>query len=86
MKIIVCGAGEVGSNIAKQLVTEDNDVTIIDESEELLRSINQNLDVKSICGKPSYPSVLEKADAEETDMLIAVSDNDEINIISCHVA
>ena len=53
MKIIVCGAGEVGSNIAKQLVAEDNDVTIIDESEDLLRSINQSLDVKSICGKPS---------------------------------
>ncbi|MBH43564.1 MAG: Trk system potassium transporter TrkA [Rickettsiales bacterium] len=86
MKIIVCGAGEVGSNIAKQLVSEDNDVTIIDESEELLRSINQNLDVKSICGKPSYPSILEKADAEESDMLIAVSDNDEVNIISCQVA
>ena len=47
MKIIVCGAGEVGSNIAKQLVSEANDVTIIDESEELLRSINQTLDVKS---------------------------------------
>ena len=46
MKIIVCGAGEVGSNIAKQLVYEDNDVTIIDESEPLLRKINQNLDLK----------------------------------------
>ena len=86
MKIIVCGAGEVGSNIAKQLVNEANDVTIIDESEELLRSINQTLDVKSICGKPSYPAILEKADAEESDMLIAVSDNDEVNIISCQIA
>ncbi len=86
MKIIVCGAGEVGSNIAKQLVIEDNDVTIIDESEDLLRSINQSLDVKSIYGKSSYPSILEKAGAEESDMLIAVSENDELNILSCQIA
>ncbi len=86
MKIIVCGAGEVGSNIAKQLVSEDNDVTIIDESEDLLRTINQNLDVKSICGKHSYPSVLEKAGADEADMLIAVTNNDELNILTCQVS
>ncbi len=86
MKIIVCGAGEVGSNIAKQLVSEDNDVTIIDESEDLLRIINQNLDVKSICGKHSYPSVLEKAGADEADMLIAVTNNDELNILTCQVS
>ena len=86
MKIIVCGAGEVGSNIAKQLVSEDNDVTIIDESEDLLRTINQNLDVKSICGKHSYPSVLEKAGADEADMLIAVTTNDEFNILTCQVS
>ena len=86
MKIILCGAGEVGSNIAKQLVSEDNDVTIIDESEDLLRTINQNLDVKSICGKHSYPSVLEKAGADEADMLIAVTNNDELNILTCQVS
>ena len=51
MKIIVCGAGEVGLNIAKQLVEEDNDVTIIDESEDLLRLINQSLDVKTVAEK-----------------------------------
>ncbi len=86
MKIIVCGAGEVGSSIAKQLVLENNDVSIIDESEELLRKINQTLDVKSICGKPSYPDILEKAGAEESDMLIAVTENDELNIIICQIA
>ena len=53
MKIIICGASEVGSNIAKQLVYEDNDVTIIDESEVLLRSLSKNVDLKSVCGKPS---------------------------------
>ena len=86
MKIIVCGAGEIGSNIAKQLVYEDNDVTIIDESESLLRSINQSIDLKSVCGKTSHPAILEKAGADEADMIIAVSDKDELNIISCELA
>ncbi len=86
MKIIVCGAGEIGSNIAKQLVYEDNDVTIIDESETLLRSLNKSLDLKSICGKTSHPEVLERAGADEADMIIAVSDSDELNIISCEMA
>ncbi len=86
MKIIVCGAGEVGSNIAKQLVYEDNDVTIIDESEPLLRKINQNLDLKSICGKPCHPEILENAGANEADMIIAVSDQDESNIVTCELA
>ena len=86
MRIIVCGAGEIGSNIAKQLVYEDNDVTIIDESESLLRSLNKSLDLKSICGKTSHPGTLEKAGADEADMIIAVSDSDEQNIISCEIA
>ena len=86
MKIIVCGAGEVGLNISRQLVEEDNDVTIIDESEDLLRIINQSLDVKSICGIPSYPEILEKAGADESDMIISVSENDELNIVTCQVA
>ena len=86
MKIIVCGASEVGANIARQLVYEDNDVTIVDESESLLRKVNQSLDVKSICGKTALPEVLEKAGAEETDMIIAVSDKDESNILTCELA
>ena len=86
MKIIVCGASEVGANIARQLVYEDNDVTIVDESESLLRKVNQSLDVKSICGKTALPEVLEKAGAEEADMIIAVSDKDESNILTCELA
>ena len=73
MKIIVCGAGEVGANIAKQLVYEDNDVTIIDDSESRLRSLNKTLDLKSICGKIILPEILEKAGANEADIIIAVS-------------
>ncbi|MBF91915.1 MAG: Trk system potassium transporter TrkA [Rickettsiales bacterium] len=86
MKIIVCGASEVGANIARQLVYEDNDVTIVDESESLLRKVNQSLDVKSICGKTALPEILEKAGAEEADMIIAVSDKDESNILTCELA
>tara|TARA_B100000989_G_scaffold104765_1_gene76758 strand:+ start:239 stop:1618 length:1380 start_codon:yes stop_codon:yes gene_type:complete len=86
MKIIICGAGEVGANIAKQLVYEDNDVTIIDESEVLLRKLNQSLDVKSICGNTAVPQILKKAGADEADMIIAVSDRDESNILSCELA
>ena len=86
MKIIVSSAEEVGFNIAKQLVDENNDVTIIDESEELLRQINQNLDVKTICGKPSFPDTLSRSEAEDCDMLISVTDNDEVNIVTCQIA
>ena len=86
MKIIVCGAGEVGANIAKQLVYEDNDVTIVDDSESRLRSLNKTLDLKSVCGNSILPEVLEKAGANEADMIIAVSDKDESNILSCQLA
>ena len=83
MKIIVCGAGEIGSNIAKQLVYEDNDVTIIDKSESSLRMLNKSVDLKSVCGKTTHPEILEKAGADEADMIIAVTESDELNIISC---
>ena len=86
MKIIVCGAGEVGANIARQLVYEDNDVTIIDESEVLLRSLSKTIDLKSICGKTVLPEILEKAGADDADIIIAVSEKDESNILSCELA
>ena len=86
MKIIVCGAGEIGSNIAKQLVYEDNDVTIIDKSESSLRMLNKSVDLKSVCGKTTHPEILEKAGADEADMIIAVTESDELNIISCELA
>ena len=84
MKIIVCGAGEVGANIAKQLVYEDNDVTIVDDSESSLGSLNKTLDLKSICGKIILPEILEKAGANEADIIIAVSEEDESNILAAN--
>ena len=86
MKVIVCGAGQVGSNIARYLAMEDNDVTVIDQSAELVRRIGDSLDVKGIVGHASHPDALERAEAEDADILIAVAQDDEINMMACQVA
>ena len=86
MKVIICGAGQVGNSIAKQLVLEGNDVTVIDQSEELIEKINNSLDVKAFVGFASHPTVLEEAGASNADMIISVTQSDEINMVSCQVA
>ena len=86
MNIIICGAGRVGYTIAKLLSEQDHSVTVIDQSSEDIQKINDDLDVKSIVGKASYPSILEKANAEDADMIIAVTRNDEINMLICQIA
>ena len=86
MNIIICGAGRVGYTIAKLLSEQDHSVTVIDQSSEDIQKINDDLDVKSIVGKATYPSVLEKANAEDADMIIAVTRNDEINMLICQIA
>ena len=86
MNIIICGAGRVGYTIAKLLSEQDHSVTVIDQSSEDIQKINEDLDVKSIVGKATYPSVLEKANAEDADMIIAVTRNDEINMLICQIA
>jgi len=86
MKVIICGAGQVGNSIARQLVLEDNDVTVIDQSEELIEKINNTLDVKAFVGFASHPTVLEEAGAANADMIISVTQSDEINMVSCQVA
>jgi trk system potassium uptake protein TrkA len=86
MKIIICGAGQVGFNIARQLATENNDVTVVDVSPELIRRINDNLDAQGLVGHAARPDVLEKAGAGDADMLIAVTQGDEVNMIACQVA
>ena len=80
MNIIICGAGRVGFTIAKQLTEQNHSITIIDQSSEDIQKISDSLDVKAIVGKATMPSVLEKAHNDETDMIIAVTKNDEINI------
>ncbi len=86
MNIIICGAGRVGFTIAKLLTEQNHSITVIDQSSEDIQKINDDLDVKSIVGKATYPSVLEKANAEDADMIIAVTRNDEINMLICQIA
>ena len=86
MKVIICGAGQVGYNIARYLAHEENDVTVIDQSAELTSKISNTLDVKAFTGFASHPDVLAKAGAEDTDILIAVTQADEVNIVACQVA
>jgi trk system potassium uptake protein TrkA len=86
MKVIVCGAGQVGYNIARQLSLENHDVTVVDSSEANIRTVNESLDVQAILGFASYPDVLERANAQDADMLIAVTQSDEVNMVACQVA
>jgi trk system potassium uptake protein len=86
MNIIICGAGRVGFTIAKLLSEQGHSITVIDQSSEDIQKINDSLDVKAIVGKGTYPSILEKANATETDMIIAVTRNDEINMLICQIA
>ena len=86
MNIIICGAGRVGFTIAKLLREQNHSITVIDQSGEDIQKINDTLDVKGIVGKATYPSVLEKADGANADMIIAVTRNDEINMLICQIA
>tara|TARA_B100000700_G_scaffold330519_1_gene457190 strand:+ start:333 stop:1706 length:1374 start_codon:yes stop_codon:yes gene_type:complete len=86
MNIIICGAGRVGFAIAKILSEQDHSITVIDQSSEDIQKINDSLDVKGIVGKATLPTVLEKANTSEADMIIAVTRNDEINMLICQIA
>ena len=86
MNIIICGAGRVGFTIAKQLSEQGHSITVIDTSSEDIQKIDDALDVKAIVGKATYPTILEKANAAETDMIIAVTRNDEINMLICQIS
>ena len=86
MNIIICGAGRVGYTISKLLSEQNHSITVIDQSSEDIQKINDDLDVKGIVGKATYPTVLEKANASEADMIIAVTKNDEINMLICQIA
>ena len=86
MNIIICGAGRVGLTIAKLLSEQGHSITVVDQSSEDIQKINDTLDVKAIVGKGTYPSILEKANASVADMIIAVTRNDEINMLICQIA
>ena len=86
MKVIICGAGQVGWQIARHLASEKNDVTIVDSDQELVSRATDTLDVKGVSGFASYPDVLSSAGAEDADMIIAVTSSDEVNMVACQVA
>jgi len=86
MNIIICGAGRVGFTIAKLLTEQNHSITVIDQSSEDIQKINDSLDIKAIVGKATLPSILEKANTAEADMIIAVTKNDEINMLICQIA
>ncbi|MDG1378132.1 MAG: Trk system potassium transporter TrkA [Yoonia sp.] len=86
MKVIICGAGQVGWQIARHLSGENNDVTVVDNNPELVRRATDTLDVQGICGFASYPDVLDRAGARDADMIIAATYSDEVNMVTCQVA
>lgn len=86
MKVIICGAGQVGFNIAQRLSAEHNDVTVIDQAPDLVRRISDTLDVQGVVGYASHPSVLERAGAADAEMIIAVTYSDEVNMVACQIA
>ena len=86
MKVIICGAGQVGWQIARHLSGEKNDVTIVDVNPDLVRRATETLDVQGVTGFASYPDNLEKAGARDADMIIAATYSDEVNMVTCQVA
>jgi trk system potassium uptake protein TrkA len=86
MKVIICGAGQVGWQIARHLSGEKNDVTIVDNNADLVRRATETLDVQGVAGFASYPDVLERAGARDADMIVAATHSDEVNMVTCQVA
>ncbi|WP_068089354.1 Trk system potassium transporter TrkA [Polycladidibacter stylochi] len=86
MKVVICGAGQVGYGIAEKLAAEQNDVSVIDTSPQLINAIRDTLDVRGFVGHGAHPNMLEQAGADQADMIIAVTLYDEVNMVACQVA
>ena len=86
MKIIIIGAGQVGSTLTEKLVTEKNDLTVIDTDRRLLGILNDKYDLRTVCGLGTHPDILASAGAADAEMLVAVSESDEVNILACQIA
>jgi trk system potassium uptake protein TrkA len=86
MKIIILGAGQVGSSLAGNLASEANDITVVDANGDALRELKDRLDIRTVVGHGSHPDVLERAGAEDAEMLIAVTNSDETNMVACQVS
>ncbi|AIR88909.1 Trk system potassium transporter TrkA [Pseudomonas cremoricolorata] len=86
MKIIILGAGQVGGTLAENLASEANDITVVDTDGERLRDLGDRLDIRTVQGRGSLPTVLRQAGADDADMLVAVTNSDETNMVACQVA
>ena len=86
MKIIVCGAGHIGKSVVRYLVKGNNDIVVVDDNAYNLDEISKEYDILPVLGKPSHPDVLEKAGAKDCDMILAVTNNDEANMVICQIA
>ena len=86
MNIIILGAGQVGSSAAESLSSEANDITLVDMNTGLLEDLSDRLDIQTVVGHASHPDVLKKAGIRDADMLVAVTNSDETNIVACQVA
>ena len=86
MKIIILGAGQVGGTLAQSLASEHFDITLVDENADVLHSLQDKYDIRTVVGKASYPGVLRQAGAEDADILIAVTNSDEVNMLACQIA
>jgi trk system potassium uptake protein TrkA len=86
MKILILGAGQVGSSVAANLASEANDITLVDIDDTVLDDLRDRLDIRTVAGRASHPAILEKAGIEDADMLIAVTNSDETNMVACRVA
>lgn len=86
MKIIILGAGQVGGTLAENLANEENDITVVDTDATRLRELQDKVDIRTIQGRASFPGVLKQAGADEADMLVAVTNSDEVNMVACQIA
>ena len=86
MKILILGAGQVGSSVAANLAKEANDITVVDADAKRLLALQDRLDIRTVCGHASHPGVLREAGGEDADMILAVTNSDETNMVACQVA
>ncbi len=86
MKILILGAGQVGSTLAEHLTIENNDITVVDSNAQVLQTLRERIDVRTVQGHAAHPEVLRRAGGDDADMLIAVTSSDETNMLACRIA
>ena len=86
MNIIILGSGQVGSSIAEILSKEANDITVVDKNQKILQTIRDRMDIRTVHGDASSPEVLAQAGAEDADLILAVTNSDQVNMVACQVA